>query len=191
MTVLNLRGTNGSGKSSIAHRLLELPHKELTLAWNPANSKPVIGYQVQMPLGVTIVKVIVVGPYRTQCGGCDAIPTQDLVCAAVERAAELSPYVFFEGLLVSGIYQRYYQLAKTVRKRRRKFVWAILQTPLEECLRRVYARNGGKPIKEELVAMKLAGIESAERKARRDGETVVHIPWRRPYPSVLKYLLQR
>lgn len=185
MSILNLRGTNGSGKSTIAHRLLKHPHQEIVLVRKRLDSKPVVGYRVDHPKG----EIIIVGPYRTQCGGCDAIPTQDLVCAAVRAAARQCPNVFFEGLLVSGIYARYQKLSETCRAMGRDYVWGVLQTPLEESLRRVYARNGGKPIKEELVEMKLRGVESAARKARAAGEQVVGIPWRRPFSKCEKILL--
>ena len=145
-----------------------------------------IGYEAKLP--EVDEPVIVVGPYRTQCGGCDAIPTQDLVCEAVRQAARRSPYVFFEGLLVSGIYARYQALSDELKAQGHRYVWGIYSTPLSVCLERVYAR---KPIKEELVAMKLRGVESAERKAKAAGEEVVSIPYKRPFSTVLKALLDK
>lgn len=171
MTIVNLRGTNGSGKSTVARALLEdagAYEVELAAHHSPAGKpRPVIGYMAPAR------DLIVIGPYRTQCGGCDAVPTQDLICEAVRRASGMAEHVFFEGLLISGLYSRYRALSQELGG----FTWAFLDTPLEKCLARVAGRNGGKPLKRdgETVKGKYRAILRTREKALSDGERVVDV----------------
>lgn len=160
--IINLRGTNGSGKSTVARAF---PGEGVTLApfsTPKGKLRHVVGnYSKEFDL-------IVVGPYRTECGGCDAIGTQDQVCESVASAAGLAEHVLFEGVIVSTLFERYRKLSL----RLGGMVWAYLDTPVELCLARIAARNGGKPIKEELVRDKVRSIESTRRKALAAGERV-------------------
>ncbi len=56
-------------------------------------------------------------------------------------------------------------------------VWAYLDTPIEVCLARIQARNGGKPIKEDLVRDKIKSIEATRYKAKAVDERTVVIPY--------------
>lgn len=160
--IINLRGTNGSGKSTVARAF---PGEEIALVafeTKVGKLRHVIGtYSREHDL-------LVVGSYRTECGGCDGIPTQDLVCTAVTEAVDLAKHVLFEGVIVSTIYERYQKLSL----RLRGMTWAYLDTPIELCLARIAARNGDKPIKEELVRNKVGAIESTQRRALVAGERV-------------------
>jgi hypothetical protein len=166
VTILNLRGCNGSGKSTIARALFQgEDYHEIDLApyHTPKGAlRHVAGYLVPSR------SLVVVGPYRTDCGGCDAVKTQDLVCESVRMAAVRAPNVFFEGVIVSTIFQRYYALSRELGG----MVWAYLDTPLEVCLARIQARNGGKEIKEYKVAEKLPMIGSTRRRANAARERV-------------------
>jgi hypothetical protein len=96
----------------------------------------------------------VVGPYTTQCGGCDAVKTQDECCNSVRTFASQGDVVF-EGLLISHIFDRYHKLDHEMAdKYSQHTIWAFLDTPLEVCLDRVRSRRNaraaltGKPVKE-------------------------------------------
>lgn len=169
VTIINLRGTNGSGKSTVARALLAEGATPIELApyiTSGGALRAVTGYAVPS-LGLTII-----GPYRTPCGGCDAIKTQDLVCESVRLAARLSEHVFFEGVIISTLYSRYQSLSKEIGG----LVWAYLDTPPDECLRRVMTRNGGKPIKIELLMGKTRSIEATRRKAEAARERIETVP---------------
>ncbi len=161
--IINLRGTNGSGKSTVARGLLEgLETREVELApyLTPGGVPRVVA-----GLYAPARDLIVVGPYRTACGGCDAIKTQDLVKESVRRAAALACHVFFEGVIISTLYSGYRALSDELRAAGHHYTWAYLDTPLEVCLARIQARNGGKPIKENLVSDKMRSIQATFDKA--------------------------
>jgi thymidylate kinase len=166
--IINIRGTNGSGKSTIARDFLGDAIVELAPYQTPKGArKNVMGYHNRG------LDLIVVGPYRTACGGCDAIKTQDLVKESVRIAAKKAQHVLFEGFIVSGIYSGYRALSQELGG----ITWAYLDTPIEVCFARIQERNGGKSIKEYKVVEKNKEIESTRLKAKRDGEKVVTIPY--------------
>lgn len=182
--IVNLRGTNGSGKSTVARDLIDLDQDAMRVTLVMYRTKAgreagVFGYRLPN------LRVVVVGKYETACGGCDGIKTQDLICDAVRAAADLEPNVLFEGVIVSTLYSRYAELAKEFPRR---FAFAYLDTPLKTCLKRIQRRNGGKPIKEDLVAAKIRAIESTRQKAIADGFPVFEIAHRAPADEVLGLL---
>ena len=181
--ILNLRGPNGSGKSTVARALLAAGEAPIPLApyVTPRGAeRRVLGARVAS------LDLIVVGPYRTDCGGCDAIKTQELVCESVRLAARQAKHVFFEGVIVSTLFSRYLTLSRE--HPRAPFLWAYLDTPLDLCLARIQTRNGGKPIKTELVADKVRSIERTRQKALAAGEHTLVVPHRVAAAAVMEML---
>lgn len=170
--IINLRGANGSGKSTVAVELLNKA-QPVDLGWyktKAGKDKAVEGYGSSTGL-------VTVGKYATDCGGCDGIPTQDLICDAVRKASGLpgAANVIFEGVIVSTIFMRYLELDREMTKLGHKFIWAFLDTPVEVCLERIYKRNGGKEIKEQLVHDKIKSIKATRHKALAVDRCVVDI----------------
>jgi gluconate kinase len=178
--IINLRGTNGSGKSTVARALLA-GREPIDLApyVTPGGEKrAVLGHRVPS------LNLIVVGPYRTVCGGCDAIKTQDLVCESVRMAAGMARHVFFEGVIVSTLFTRYLELSRELGG----LTWAYLDTPPDVCLRRIQERNGGKAIKVDLVMAKTRSIEATRLKAIAHRERVETVPHERAVEVVREML---
>lgn len=185
--IVNLRGTNGSGKSTVAFDLMRRDKKtyaiELAKYQTPKGApRCVTGYFVPD------LDLIVVGRYETACGGGDGIPTQQLVKDSIMLATRKARNVFFEGVIISTIFQGYYELATKLRARGHAFVWAYLDTPLEICLARIQTRNGGEPIKEDLVANKVRAIASTRVKAMAAKEQVQDVRYDNATKDVLKIL---
>lgn len=177
MAIVNLRGTNGSGKSTVARALLGgLETREIELSRNTATGKTATGYLISSRC------MIVIGPYRVMAGGCDRIWTQDLICDSIRRAQTMTEHVFFEGLLVSGLYSRYLDLSREIGG----MFWAFLDTPLEICLARISARNGDKVLKNGGTAVKAKydSILRVRAKAIAAGERVVDINHERAIEQV-------
>lgn len=167
--IVNLRGTNGSGKSTVPHTLIAQSKdaREVNLVGYTTEKgaeRFVVGYHLRD------LDLCIVGKYATACGGCDGVKTQDLICAAVIAASRVATNVLFEGVIVSTLFSRYLTLAKGFKKR--GFTWAYLDTPLKTCLERIQKRNGGKEIKEDLVASKTRAIASTRVKAEVAGQRV-------------------
>lgn len=136
--IYNIRGTHGSGKSSLVQYLFKkYPHELLDVS---PRGRPE-GYRVHTGLRKPLY---VVGPYATACGGCDAVQPYDLIWPRVERYAKLG-HVLFEGALISVSVG---SIGLAMAKRKKECVILYLDTPVEVCLARIAARRekkGGNP----------------------------------------------
>lgn len=143
--IVHLRGTSGSGKSWLVWQLLNDPMgcwvddqgPHLTLATSQ-------GKVVTRGYRSGTWRIAVVGPYRTPCGGCDAVPTQDEIGARIHRYAALGDHVVFEGLLASGLQSRYEALARALATLGHRYYALFLDTPLDVCLARIQARRAAR-----------------------------------------------
>lgn len=128
--VVNIRGTNGSGKSYIVHKLLQ------EYEWVPlANEKDnVAGYRLK-----TDPAIYVIGRYTTPNGGCDTFKGGAAETEQYVEYLSSKGHVVFEGLLISGIAGRWIDLARRLPDCR--FVFLELDTPMEKCVRRVRERR--------------------------------------------------
>ncbi len=131
--VYDLRGTHGSGKSSVVHRLL----KRFGNVPIEKQNGEVIGHY--MP----DIDCCVVGKYESACGGCDAIKSQEEVIARLtffRSNPEVYGYrLILEGILVAHTYERYAKLADEIG--RENYTFMFLDTPLETCIERVRKRR--------------------------------------------------
>lgn len=129
--IVNIRGTHGSGKSTVVRRMMAHHGAEPELG---PKGRP-LGYVLRprwlvRPLYVT-------GSYETACGGCDGIQPYAEIWPRVVRYAALG-HVLFEGALVSSSYGNIGRASEAYGD---EFVFAFLDTPLELCLERVAARR--------------------------------------------------
>lgn len=133
--IINIRGTHGSGKSTIIKGLLE--RFNAREEQQDKRGRP-LGYA--MNVDCCDKPVYVIGSYRTQCGGCDAILPYSEIWPRIEHYAALG-HILFEGALVSSSYGNIGR-ASVVYKN--NFVFAFLNTPLSVCLSRIKARRETK-----------------------------------------------
>lgn len=179
MTVLNIRGTHGSGKSWIVHELLKSEHTVIR------KDNKIYGYFIpEYDLGV-------VGKYDTPCGGCDSIKSADMVCDRVRDFANEYRNVVFEGILVSHTFGRYRDLA--LERAADDFRFLFLNTPLAMCISRVKGRRAerGKtgPFDPKNVIKDWHTIwKKVQKKCRQDRLQVEVLNWKDPMPQVLALL---
>lgn len=178
--ILNIRGTHGSGKSTIALELLKKsPHKALGAGRRPE------GYELSVP-GIAR-RLYLVGPYATACGGCDAIQPYDLIWPRVLAYARKG-HVLFEGALVSCSVGNIGRAMAS----RKDCVVGFLDTPLEECLRRIQARRTARgderPFKPRNTAVKYQAVERSRPKLEELGLRCVTISHKRATPQVMRLL---
>lgn len=136
--IFNLRGTHGSGKSTVAKKLMEL------LPWEPLNEQGEIIFNGARPRNYVIQLkprklLYIIGSYTTACGGCDGIQPYDLIWPRVENFA-VSGHVFFEGALVSSSVGN---IGRAMAARKDCIV-GFMDTPLKECLARIQKRRLAK-----------------------------------------------
>lgn len=145
MRIINIRGTSGSGKSTIVHSYLLENEKYKDPVYGtlgPWKKPKIIGYLVSKP-GRT--PTFVMGRYETACGGCDSLSykgAHDDMEELVRTYAHEGLNVVYEGLVVSSTIGRWMRLSKEFPT---KFVFAYMDTPLEECYNRIVARSGRIP----------------------------------------------
>lgn len=169
--IINIRGTSGSGKSTLVHNLLRDFEYEEVYDHESFKKVKLVGYKMN--------GLIIVGSYNTKCGGCDSITEtnigmkgMDYIEEFIREGATQGYHVLFEGLLVTGIWGRFHKLSQEFPG---EFVFGFMDTPYEECLRRVQVRNKGKPISEENLKGKFRACELSIEKAINFNERYVII----------------
>lgn len=132
--IINLRGTSGSGKTSVARGFMNnYPHETLRNAKGKALGTRVDVTELQHPL-------FLVGKYDNTCGGMDTIETQELAAQRAIAAYGIG-HVLCEGLLASGVGPGGTFPRMLIEAAGRAAVFAFLDTPLEVCIERVKARR--------------------------------------------------
>lgn len=184
--IINIRGTHGSGKSTIVRTLMRnySAKPEGFITMKSGKQKP-RGYTFQ----VFNRTVYVVGSYETTCGGCDAIQPYSLIWPLVEEYASKGS-VLFEGALVSSSYG---SIGRNSEVYGNDFVFAFLNTPLNVCLARIKARREAKgnmkPVDPKNTEHKLLSIEHSIPIIQNDfGRRVEILDYHKPIPQVLKLL---
>ena len=131
--IVNIRGCNGSGKTTIVRRFLD------RLPAQPLGGKPgrPAGYTVDAFAWGISVPVFVVGSYENTCGGTDGINTQEEIAERVVKAHALG-HVLVEGLLMSKSSAGGH-VAPILKEH--DAIFAFLDTPWETCLERVLQRR--------------------------------------------------
>ena len=153
--LINIRGCNGAGKSTVPLRMLETDDEAYELVWNQDNKQRVLA--TVFPSYNTLA----LGHYHSKCGGMDSIKDTDTIKKSLRAVWNLDMDVLMEGVLASTVRQTYIDLFTDLNNDRyedglieREIIIYNILPPLETCLKRIQERNGGKPIKEDLVAGK-------------------------------------
>jgi hypothetical protein len=132
--IVNIRGCNGSGKTTIVRRFLErLPHETL---YRTDHYKP-LGYKVDATSWGIMLPVFVVGSYENTCGGTDGINTQEEIAERTTKAHGHG-HVLVEGLLMSKSSAGGH-VAPILKDH--GAIFGFLDTPWDTCLSRVLARR--------------------------------------------------
>ena len=129
--IINIRGTSGSGKTSLMRHFMENCSSVTPI--QPNGSKKIKGYEC-IYKGQ---KIFVVGSYSNACGGCDTISTQDEIHSLIDDFA-FDGHVIFEGLFISHIYGRYAERAKSDPE---NVVFFMLDTPFDTCMEHIRKRR--------------------------------------------------
>lgn len=182
--IVNIRGTSGSGKSTIAFEFLKrFPNEALT-----GKDGKIKGYRVNTAEAGLDYDVFILGKYTTVCGGLDACPTQAEAGDLAVKAYEQGGHVLAEGLLASAAGPKgaftdaIYQTGAAI--------FAILDTPLQVCLDRVRARRAAKgnnkPFNEKNTRDKWTQVHSTAKALHKLGYDVRAIDHTRAFEDVLQ-----
>jgi energy-coupling factor transporter ATP-binding protein EcfA2 len=183
--IINLRGTSGSGKTTILRQITALyPHK---VSFREAGRKQPIGYLFSRKEGKPLA---VVGHYETPCGGCDTIHSMDKIFELVEQAKQnYRADVLFEGLLVSEDFQRSVALINNGHNP----LFINLSVPIDVCLASVNARRRQKKpdapdVNPLNTTVRCKRIESALNRLEKQGGKVLHLSREEAFETIKKEL---
>jgi hypothetical protein len=169
--ILNLRATNGAGKSTAMFTLLS--QYAATPIYGALGRKLPEAYQLIIPN--VREPVFVIGPYTTQCGGCDRITKTNLTVDLI-RNYQPKGHVVFEGLLISTYYGH---VGSLLERYGSQSVILFLSTTVAVCIARVNARraerNNNKPFDPRGLIQKHQTIERLKDKMTRRGMRVIDV----------------
>ena len=158
--LVNIRGCNGAGKSTIPLSMLQTDVDAFEVTWNYDGSERVVATVFPK------YQFLALGKYRTKCGGLDTLKTTQEVKDAVDVLWDCNFHILMEGVLASTVRGTYVSLfQKMVQQhpvQRYVTIYNIIP-PLKVCLQRVLQRNGGKPVKSKLLDNKWSTVQRNHR----------------------------
>lgn len=164
--LINIRGCNGAGKSTIPISMLNSDENSFELTWMVKGKERVIATVFPK------YNFLALGHYHSKCGGMDSMKTTDEIKLAVDVLWNLDYNILMEGIMASTVRQTYIDLFNNLnesKEEKREIIIYNIIPSLKVCLDRIQLRNGGKEIKEELVASKLKTVTNNALKFKEAG----------------------
>lgn len=169
--IVKIAGNNGSGKSTLIRALMKIWDFEPVLI---SPEKPKILEYIAKPKSGHFKKIVVLGDYRSACGGMDGVSDQAIRVAMVKKwCDDRTALVFAEGVLFSSTYGELGVLSEVSKV---PWVYAFMDTPFELCVQRVMERRAVKGnVKEFNPEHRMRRRERELYLLRRRVETSQHI----------------
>lgn len=152
--LVNVRGCNGAGKSTIPMSMMDDPEMYV---------HEIVGSDGKKISAITVFPSygwVALGTYFNKTGGLDTLKNNAVTKLTLFAALDGFPEydVLMEGIMASTIRSTYIDLFHEVEdyygKKQLKVIVVSLLPPVDVALSRVYERNGGKPINEAAVVGK-------------------------------------
>lgn len=172
--IVQIRGTSGSGKSTVVRKIMEACSEKLKIKAHPPFQHPKFEKRRQ-PIGYILNgnQIGIPGHYETACGGCDTLPGQDIVFEQVRQSRGVCEHTIFEGLLASEEVRRTVELHEEFPG---ELVVIQLDTDVEVCLegirQRRLDRGDERPLKEDNTRNRVKVIDRACKRLRDAGVRV-------------------
>lgn len=141
--IISLRGTNGSGKSTIVREIMRGYPRSIKIEY-PGRRRP-RGYLCQTGKVSDLRSLFVPGHYEIANGGVDTLSSLDEAYDLIERHAELGCHVLYEGKNMSDGVGRLLAL----RRAGYPVAVALIDEPVRKCVAAV--RSRGHKIKRETI----------------------------------------
>lgn len=163
MKVVQIRGSNGAGKTTIVKQFVQKNKLEI----QEINIDGIPTY-ISTNKGNAIV---VLGRYDKKFGGCDLFQNTNHVLKTILWViVNLKPQlIVFEGMIYSLSYKFATKVSDIVKKYNYEYLALSLYVDLEVALDRIYKRNGGKLIKENLIYDKIKTVKKSHDKLLNTG----------------------
>lgn len=164
MYIVQVRGANGSGKTTIVKQLLALSNDKELLVWDMGGGKEKIFATVCNDIGWAAI-----GNYPSDkpMGGCDNFKSMDDVKQAIHDTFIHCPNLYgivFEGMMITAVKTPFYNFLMEMQETFHiKPLFVNLQADIETCLTNIAARgtrrSASKPINLKLLASKIDATE--------------------------------
>jgi hypothetical protein len=135
--IISLRGTNGSGKTTVVRNLMEMAHTKRP-HYGVLGIRAPEAYTCEIP--DLQRPLCVIGPYQTPTGGCDNLIPFLMIPALINKYRTRG-HVLFEGVIVGSIWGQVGSLLEDLRD---ETYLIFLSTPLEQCLANVRSRRADR-----------------------------------------------
>lgn len=169
--ILNIRGTGGSGKSTIVRDVMSR-YARRTPCHETGRKRPA-GYYCERAHEEDGPTLYVPGHYETPCGGCDTIVSPTRAFEWIEAAAKSGADVVYEGIIVQDSFERTVELS-----RRFRLVVLGLRVPIEVCLDGIRERRQARRDARDLDPTNTVNRQkSVERSMQRLAEAGVDARW--------------
>lgn len=189
-TLVNIRGCNGAGKSTIPMSMMDDPEMYV---------HEIRGSDGKRMSAITVFPTygwVALGTYFNKTGGMDTLrdnwTTRMTLYAALDGFPEYN--VLMEGIMASTIRSTYIDLFQEVQEYYGDDLTIMiisLLPPVEVAISRVYSRNGGKPINEEAVRGKWETVARNVAAFGEAGFTSVRVdPSKLPKHKMLKAFMK-
>ena len=133
--IINIRGTSGSGKSTVVKRLMErCDIEDFTI---DGRKRPLM--HICRPRNIDSPPLVAIGHYQTPTGGADTISEADYIFELVNESADEGSHVIYEGLMISSDVRRLIEANQN-----HKAMVSVLNTPIEQCIESIQERRTAK-----------------------------------------------
>lgn len=170
--LVNIRGTNGAGKSTIPISMMSDPRLEII-------QKPYKGKTYKVATVFPSFGWVVLGSYLNKTGGLDTFPNNELTFKTLNWVLKKYPSynILMEGIIASTTYSTYRDWFYEIQDKypQTRIVLLFFIPPLETSIQRVYERNDGKLVKEDVIKVKHVKVSRDFEKFKHDGFCVKKI----------------
>jgi predicted ABC-type ATPase len=191
-TVVAIKGTNGSGKSTVVRELLARFEKQAKLRVNGKEA----GYRCRYEDG----SLFVLGKYKTACGGLDSSfsygGAADDLLLCIDKLAPQG-HVVCEGVIAITSYGfgRVTRFANKLKRKGHRMIFAHIDTPAEMCVERVRQRRmeagNQKPFNPDKLLHKYESILKSQEKLKQAGYDARILPHEEPLQTLLRWFAER
>lgn len=166
MKLIQIRGCNASGKTTTVRQFIQKNNLEIKEI-NVKGKNTIITTNKDN-------SIVVLGRYDKKTGGCDLFSNKDHVFNTIIWIIfNLKPkIIIFEGLIYGLTYKFASEVSDYAKKYNYNYTGLCLYANEEIVLKRLYKRNGGKPIKEQNIFAKTKSMIASYKKLLSNGYNV-------------------
>lgn len=147
--VVSPKGTNGAGKSSIAHKLIKDAGDDVVPVYWPEKFSASRKGDLQVATLLPSLGWVILGSYKSQCGGCDILKLLHIQ-EVLFKLWKTNYHIFYEGAMVAHTketYPLYHSKLNAMRglPKRRQFFPFLFVHPFES-VRRAIGRGSARSV---------------------------------------------